>query len=128
MSKRAKDVLGKPIVSAATGEKLGVVADLLLNDSSHQLEGLVVEHGGTFNKSEDILPLTAVQSIGPDVVVSRSDELVGTSEWKGRGAERRPGKGDRVAADDAATRQTVRADFGADTGRPVTSDPDDRGL
>ena len=36
MSTRVKEVLGKPVISADTGEKLGTVADLLLDDASHQ--------------------------------------------------------------------------------------------
>lgn len=101
MPKRAKDVMGKPIVSAATGEKLGVVADLLLDDTGHQLEGLVVQRGGTFNKTEDILPVASVQSIGPDVVVSRSNDLVEAGEWKATaiGVERRDAVGGELRRD-----------------------------
>ena len=45
MPKRVRDVLGKPVISAHNGEKLGTVADLLLDDTSHALLGVVVTHG-----------------------------------------------------------------------------------
>jgi uncharacterized protein YrrD len=82
MSKRATDLIGKPIVSADGGKKLGRVGDLLLDDEGIEVLGLVVRHG--MFKREDVLPASAVQSLGPDAVVSRSDELIGSSEWRQR--------------------------------------------
>jgi len=81
---RASDVIGKAVVSASTGRKLGTVGDLLLDEQSHVLTGLVISHG-RFH-SEDVLPADAVQSFGRDAVVSRSDELVGADEWRNREA------------------------------------------
>jgi uncharacterized protein YrrD len=82
MSKRATELIGKPIVSADGGQKLGRVRDLLLDDEGHEVLGLVVRHG--MFKKEDVLPASAVQSLGPDAVVSRSNELIGPSEWRQR--------------------------------------------
>ena len=82
MSQRATDLIGKPIVSADGGKKLGTVGDLLLDDRGHEVLGLVVRHGRF--KSEDVLSATSIQSVGPDAVVSRSDELIGPSEWRQR--------------------------------------------
>ena len=82
MSKRATDLIGKPIVSAHGGKKLGTVADLLLDDGGGEILGLVVRHG--MFKSEDVLPAGAVQSVGPDAIVSRSDDLIGRVEWQQR--------------------------------------------
>lgn len=80
MSTRVKDVLGKPVISADTGEKLGTVADLLLDDASHGLVGVVVTHG--MLKHEQVLPASSVHSFGSDAVVSRSAELIGAKEWR----------------------------------------------
>jgi uncharacterized protein YrrD len=80
MSKRVKDVLGKPVISADTGERLGTVADLLLDDASHQLVGVVVAHGVL--KHEHVLPASSVHSLGSDAVVSRSAQLIGAKEWR----------------------------------------------
>ena len=78
---RAKDLIGKSVVSADNGEKLGTVADLLLDDSGHQLLGLVVRHG--WLKGEQVLPASAVQTLGRDAVVSRSStDLVAARDWR----------------------------------------------
>ena len=82
MSKRATDVIGRPVVSAESGKKLGTVGDLLLDDSGHHLLGLVVRHGGF--RGEDVLPVDSVQSLGADAIVSRSDTLVRAREWRDR--------------------------------------------
>jgi uncharacterized protein YrrD len=80
MSKRATDLIGKPIVSADGGQKLGTVRDLLVDDRGVEIIGLVVRQG--VFKGEEVLPADAVQTLGPDVVVSRSNELIGPAEWR----------------------------------------------
>jgi uncharacterized protein YrrD len=80
MSTRATDIIGRPIVSADTGKKLGVVGDLLLAENGRALVGLTVKHGAF--RSEDVLPIEAVQSFGTDAVVSRSEQLIGAREWR----------------------------------------------
>jgi uncharacterized protein YrrD len=82
MTRRATDVIGKPIVSADTGRKLGTVGDLLLDDHGRELTGLIVHHG--LFGGDDVLPAGAVQSFGGDAVVSRSDVLLGAREWRER--------------------------------------------
>ena len=82
MTKRATDVIGKAVVSAATGKKLGTVGDLLLDESARQVVGLVVRHGAF--RAEDILPTDAVQTLGADAVVSRSDDLTRAKDWRDR--------------------------------------------
>ena len=82
MSKRASDVIGKPVVSADSGRKLGTVGDLLLDEHGRELLGLVVRHGAL--RSEDVLPVEAVQSLGTDAVVSKSDGLISAREWRDR--------------------------------------------
>lgn len=89
MAKRATDVIGRPVVSAETGRKLGVVGDLLIDDAGIEVVGLVVRHGRL--KGEDVLPAAAVHSLGPDAVVSRTDELIDGREWRDRETIRREG-------------------------------------
>jgi uncharacterized protein YrrD len=86
MTTRATDVIGKPIVSAHTGKKLGTVGDLLLDDTGRSLIGLVVRHGVLH--SEEVLMSDHVQSFGADAVVSRSDELISAKEWHQRHPDR----------------------------------------
>jgi uncharacterized protein YrrD len=80
MSRRVKDVLGKPVISADAGEKLGTVADLLLDEESHTLVGVVIAHGVL--KHEQVLPASSVRSFGADVVVSESADTIGAKQWR----------------------------------------------
>ena len=82
MIKRSSDLMGKPVVSADTGEKLGTVADLLFDDHGGQFVGLVLRQG--MLKSEQVLPASAVKTLGADAIVSRSSELIGAKEWRER--------------------------------------------
>ena len=80
MTKRATDVIGKPVVTANGGERLGTVADLLLDDSTASLVGLVIRNG--LLKRESVLPVASVQTLGSDAVVSWSNELMSAREWR----------------------------------------------
>ena len=83
---RASEVIGKPIVSAETGEKLGSVADLLLDSAIIRVVGLVVD-GGLFS-AEHVLPYADVTMLGRDAVVTRSAYgLVGPHEWRARAVD-----------------------------------------
>ena len=89
MTRRVRDVLGKPVISADSGERLGTVSDLLLDDATHQIVGVVVTHG--MLKHEQVLSAEAVHSFGSDAVVSRSAELIGAKEWReGHDGSRQP--------------------------------------
>ena len=82
MAQRATELLGKAVVSSDTGEKLGTVSDVLLDEADHHLVGLVVRRG--LMKSEHVLPSAAVQTFGRDAVVSRTArDLVTAKEWQG---------------------------------------------
>jgi uncharacterized protein YrrD len=79
MTRRATDLIGKPVVAADTGRKLGRVEDLLLDDDANELRGVLVSHG--FLKRRGVLPASAIQSLGRDAVVSRSTELIDPRNW-----------------------------------------------
>ena len=85
MAQRVTELLGKVVVSANSGEKLGTVSDVLLDDDDHHMVGLVVRRG--LMKSEHVLPSAAVQTFGRDTVVSRTaTDLVNAKEWRSRPA------------------------------------------
>lgn len=85
MAQRVSDLLGKAVVSASSGERLGTVSDVLLDEADHHMVGLVVRRG--LMKSEHVLPSSAVQTFGRDTVVSRTaDDLVSAKEWRARPA------------------------------------------
>ena len=81
MAQRASDLIGKAVVSADTGEKLGTVSDILLDEADHRLVGLVVQRG--LMKSEHVLPSASVQTYGRDTVVSRNaQDLITAKDWQ----------------------------------------------
>jgi uncharacterized protein YrrD len=83
---RVSDVLGKPVVSAATGEKVGKVADVLLDPAVTRIVGLVVS-GGLFS-GEHVLAYEDVQTVGRDAVIARStDGSISAKEWRKQAVE-----------------------------------------
>lgn len=71
---RTSDLIGKPIVSADRGEKVGTVSDVLLQTDEGRLAGLVVHTG--MLRSERVLPYEEVKVLGGDAVVANSREAV----------------------------------------------------
>lgn len=83
MIQRATELIGKTVVSADNGEKLGSVGDLLLDDADHRLVGLVIKHGVL--RAEQVLPAAAVQTYGRDALVARSgSDLIDRKTWRAR--------------------------------------------
>src|SRR5687767_535864 len=86
LMQRISELVGKPIVSAATGERVGRVTDLLLDRGSCRTVGLVL--AGGLMSSEHVLPYSDVQVVGKDAIVARSgDGVMGPKEWKAQGLE-----------------------------------------
>ena len=87
--RRVSEYLGKPIVSADTGERVGTVADVLVDAHAHRIVGVIVS-GGLLT-SEHVLPYPDVQVMGGDAVIAKSRQhLIGAREWQqgGRDAAR----------------------------------------
>jgi uncharacterized protein YrrD len=83
VTQRASELIGKTVVSADTGERLGSVGDLLLDDTNHQLVGLVIKHG--MIRAAQVLPAASVQTFGRDTVVAKSgSDLVDRKTWRAR--------------------------------------------
>ena len=79
---RVSDIVGKPIISAETGDKLGSVTDGLIDNERNQLVGLVIG-GGVFGK-EHVLPYADVQTIGGDTVLARGGSgVMSGKQWRG---------------------------------------------
>jgi uncharacterized protein YrrD len=80
---KVSELVGKSIVSAATGELIGKVSDVLLDRQSQQVVGLVV--AGGLVTSEHVLPFADVQTLGTDAVIARSASgMVSAKEWHER--------------------------------------------
>ena len=99
MVQRATELIGKPVVSADGGEKLGTVGDLLLDDADHRLIGLVIRHG--MLRAEQVLPAVAVHTFGRDAVVARSSsDLLSRKDWRARQGQTAGDPWQGQAADD----------------------------
>jgi len=91
-------MMGKAIVAAENGERVGKVADVLIDSESCEVLGVVV--AGGILAAEQVLPFDEVQTLGTDAVIVRSaGSVIGRKEW-------------RAQAPDAAR-------FSAMTDRPV---------
>lgn len=83
---KVSELIGKPIVSAENGERLGKVSDVLVDAHSQHVVGLVVATG--LLSSEHVLPYADVQTLGTDAVVARSGSgVVGPKEWHQQAVE-----------------------------------------
>ena len=71
---RKVSLLGTPVVTTA-GERIGKIGDLYFNESSGVIEGYEVSGGalGDAITGTSWLPLTAIQVIGPDVVIAEPE-------------------------------------------------------
>lgn len=67
---RISEVLGKPIVSADTGERVGRVEDLLLDLPRHALVGVLVTDGVL--SQQRVLPFEEVLTIGVDAIIVKT--------------------------------------------------------
>ena len=71
---RVSELVGRAIVAAESGERIGTVSDVLLDPASQRVLGLVI--AGGLLSSEHVLPISDVQTLGTDTVVARSATAV----------------------------------------------------
>ena len=64
---RVSEIIGKPIVSAETGDRLGNVSDALLADGGVNVVAIVL--GGGLLGKERVLPFHVIQTLGGDNVL-----------------------------------------------------------
>jgi uncharacterized protein YrrD len=77
---KGRDILGKPVVSYDTGERINTVKDLVFDQNDNQLLGLLLEESGWLSSAKVIL-LKNVQAIGPHaVIVPSKDSIVNANE------------------------------------------------
>jgi sporulation protein YlmC with PRC-barrel domain len=73
---RLDEFKDKPVMSIASGTKLGTVHDFLLDDSYLQIAALVVGGGGLFGGHKQAVAYSAVRGIGPDAVMVSGPDAV----------------------------------------------------
>jgi uncharacterized protein YrrD len=72
---KGRDILDKPVVSYDTGERFDRVRDLIFDQNSNQLLGLLLDEAGWFSSARVIL-LKDIQAIGADAVIVPSKDSV----------------------------------------------------
>lgn len=83
---RLSEMIGKPVVSVGSGEKLGTISDALVEPGEVRLVGLVVGQG--MLGKERVLPLEDVQTVGRDTVLARTHEhMIDPRDWRSRDVE-----------------------------------------
>lgn len=68
---KGSDLLGLPVIAAASGRRLGRVQDLVLDPAGARVVGLLLEPAGWFRPPQ-VLPWPAVAGVG-DAVVARGE-------------------------------------------------------
>lgn len=83
---RMSDIIGKAVVSAETGNRLGSVSDALVDESGGRVVGLVL--GSGILSKEHVMPFEQVQTLGGDAVLARTDAgMLGPGEWRKSGVK-----------------------------------------
>jgi uncharacterized protein YrrD len=72
---KGRDIIGKPVVSYDKGEKFDTVKDLIFYQDSNQLLGFLVKESGWLSSGR-VLLLKEVQAIGPDAVITASQNAI----------------------------------------------------
>lgn len=71
--KTGGDIIGKPVVTMADGKRLEKVRDIVFDEESHQMLGLLVAGSGLLGK-EQFIPFMNIHSIGSDAVIISKEE------------------------------------------------------
>ncbi|MBW4592939.1 MAG: PRC-barrel domain-containing protein [Brasilonema angustatum HA4187-MV1] len=73
--RKGSDLIGKVVITYDTGEQIERVQDLIFDQDSHSLLGLVVDEGGFFRATR-VIPFSSIQAIGPNAVVVPSKKAI----------------------------------------------------
>jgi uncharacterized protein YrrD len=74
------EMIGKPIVSADSGDTAGRIDDVLLDGTRHHAVGILVSDG-MFSK-QAVLPFAEVQTVGEDAVIVRTlSTMRNATDW-----------------------------------------------
>ncbi len=72
-----KDIRGKAIVSAGTGQKMGTVSGVMLDPATLRVAALTTSKGNLLRPETEMIPADKVQVYGRDVIlVSNGDALI----------------------------------------------------
>lgn len=104
---RARDVMGLPVVSVASGEDVAEVRDVVYDGEAHRLIGFTLNKRGRFaGRLKTVLAAGSVSAIGPDAVMvdaesAIDDDAAGDADLRDLGTAR-PVLGNRVLSADGS--------------------------
>ncbi len=76
--RKGKDIIGKPVVSYDSGEKVDTIVDLIFDQNDNCLLGFLIDEGGWFSNAK-VLPLNLVKAIGLDAVIIATESAISPS-------------------------------------------------
>jgi len=74
--RKGSSVLGKDVLSLATGQKLHTIKDVVINEENDDIVALVLQEGGLLSSSL-VVPVDRITSFGKDAVVVPDADAVG---------------------------------------------------
>ena len=81
---RVSEIIGKPLLSAQTGDRLGRVSDALLTEGGVKVIAIVL--GGGLIGKERVLPFHDIQTLGGDSMLARTEcGIRDPGEWRQAG-------------------------------------------
>lgn len=78
--RRIREIIGLPVLELKSGDAIGWVQDVVLDDAKDEVVGILLE-GGHFFQSKKGIPRLAIVAVGKDAITVREkkvDELKGT--------------------------------------------------
>ena len=83
--RRMSRLIGKAIVAADSGSRIGKVADVLVDPERARIAAFVVRSG--FLSNERVLPFAEIATVGDAVVARSALGVLDAGEWRSRGLD-----------------------------------------
>ena len=65
---KGSDIIGLPVVTFDSGEKIEKVTDVVFDHSTNQVLAFLVDEGGWFSSAR-VVPFEELQTVGPDALI-----------------------------------------------------------
>lgn len=72
--RRARDIVGLPVLNLKTGDQVGWVQDVVFDDQGHQVSGIILEGGHLFHPNQG-LPSNLIVAVGKDALTVSDNEV-----------------------------------------------------
>jgi len=75
MDKRAKEIIGLPVVTFSRGTKISEIEDMILDPTRPQVLALLVQEKAWFHSAK-VIPFGYISAIGPDAVIVPDEKVI----------------------------------------------------